>query len=60
MLAVIVIFIFASMIASVLVIAATMLSSRRNHAEDHYLTEEYEVVQSRPEVPTSEATQSSS
>ena len=59
MLAIIAIFIIASMIASVLFIAATMLSSRLNHAEDHCLTEEYEVGQSRLGVLAGEASQSS-
>ncbi len=55
MLAFIAIFIVASIIISVLVIAATILSSRQNHAEDYCLTEENEMGQSRPDGPVGEA-----
>jgi archaellum component FlaG (FlaF/FlaG flagellin family) len=58
-LAIVAIIIIASMIASVLVITATMLSSRLNQTEGH-LTEEYEVDQSSPDVPLGEKSQSSS
>ena len=60
MLAIIVIFIIVSMIVSVLIIAATMLPSRLNHTEDHYLIEEYAVEQSRPDGPAGKASQPSS
>jgi hypothetical protein len=50
MLATIAIFFVISLIASVLVIAATMLSSRLSHREEHYLAEEYEVEQDGAEA----------
>ena len=59
-LAIVAILIIASMIASVLVITATMLSSRLNQKEGHCLTEEYEVEQSSPDASIGEASHSSS
>ena len=47
MLAFIAIFFGISLIASILVIAATMLSSRLSLTEEHYLAEEYEVEHGR-------------
>lgn len=60
MLAIIAIFIIASVIASVLVLAASMHSSRLNDSEGHFVNEEYEVEQNSPDVPASEASHSSS
>lgn len=58
MLATIAIITVVSAIASILVIAATMLSSRLNSTEEHYLVEEYEVEQSSPDVPDGESPRS--
>jgi hypothetical protein len=59
-LAIVAILIIASIVASILVITATMLSSRLNHKDGHFLTEEYEVEQSSPDVSVGEKSQSSS
>ena len=58
MLAFIAIFFIASIIASVFVVAATMLSSRLSHTEDNYLAEEVEVDHGRPDVPAGQTSQS--
>lgn len=58
MLATIAIITVVSAIASILVIAATMLSSRLNSTEEHYLVEEYEVEQSSPDVSDGESPRS--
>ncbi len=55
MLAFVAVFFCLSMIASVLVIAATMLSSRLNRTEEQYLAEDYEVQPHSAEPPASEA-----
>jgi hypothetical protein len=47
-----------STIASVLVIAATMLSSRLSSTEEHYLVEDYEAEQSNTDVSGDESPQS--
>ena len=60
MLAIVAIFFIVTLIASVLVIAATMLSSRLTRTEEHYLAEENEVEQNGADAPASEASPSSS
>ena len=60
MLAFIVIFVVTSIIASVFVVAATILSSRLNHTEDNYLAEEIEVDLGRADVPAGKTSQSPS
>jgi hypothetical protein len=60
MLAFIAIFFSLSLIASVLVIAASMLSSRLNRVEEQYLAEEYEAQPGNAESPASEIPSQSS
>jgi len=60
MLAILAIFAIASFVASIFVIAATMLSSRLSHEEDHYLAESYEVEQSSQDAPAGRTSQSPS
>lgn len=60
MLAAIAIFAIVSLIASVFVIAASMLSSRLNNTEEHYVAEEYEVDQRGVDAPASETSPPSS
>ena len=55
MLAFVAVFFCVSLIASALVIAASMLSSRLNHTEEQYLAETYEVEQNSIDAPASEA-----
>ncbi len=50
------IFIIISFIASVLVIAATMLSSRLNHTQERYMTEEYDEGQGYLDLPAGRET----
>lgn len=59
MLATIAIFFVISFIASVLVIAATMLSSRLSHKEEHYLAEEYRPDQDGADAPAGKKSASS-
>ena len=60
MLAFVAVFFIIALITSVLVIAATMLSSRLRHTEEHYLAEKYEVEQNDADAPASETSPSSS
>ncbi len=58
MLAFIAVFAVISIIASVFVVAASMLSSRLGRSEDHYLADEIEVDQSSLDVPAGRSSQS--
>jgi len=50
--------VISSILASVLVVAASMLSSRLSRAEDRFLANEFEVKLAHPEVPVGDAPQS--
>ena len=56
MLAFLAIFIIVSLIASMLVIAATMLSSRLSHTQEQYLTEEYDEEEDYLDLPAGHET----
>ena len=59
MLATIAAFCVISFIASILVIAATMLSSRLSHKEEYYLAEEYDIEQDGADAPAGKKSPSS-
>ena len=57
MLAVIAIVIVGAVLTSVMVIAASMLSSRLSRAEDRYLADDREIELPGPEAPVGDAPQ---
>ena len=57
MLAITAIIVIGAVLASVIVIAASMLSSRLSRAEDRFLADESEFELSSPEVPVVDAPQ---
>ena len=55
MLAIFAVIFISSILASVLVITASMLSSRLSRAEDHFIADEIEVEPSIQEMPVGDA-----